>query len=207
MNDQPLGDPTGPTPAVDIELPSIVDTILNLDEFLSGDIRRAEKTARICTRPDLEADIDDLEAELAGLVDDRGNPLTVEESLGEGNGRTAQTVALEIRDKQREMAASMRSIRLRQLPEDKWAVFHEKHLKDLGDDGVTNAAWDELIVACAIAPTITPEQLKQMRERLGHPAIDVIATKAWNVNTKAGVSIPKSLTSSVVLKRMQLLQS
>jgi hypothetical protein len=205
--DHPLGDINGtdaPSPAPDVH--SIVDEILNLDDFLSGDVRRAEKVVRICTRPDLEGDIDQLEAELATLVDSNGNPLEIDESLGDGTARTAVVVAMEIEDLQQEMAASMRSIRLRAMPEPEWAAFRETHLKDR-DEGVSDAVWDLMIVACAVAPTISAEQITGMRQRLGHPQIDVIATGAWNVNTKAGVSIPKSSLSSVVLRRARRSQS
>lgn len=200
--EHPLGDIDGTdasatSPALDHV--SIVDTILNLDELLSGDIRRAEKVIRICTRPDLEGDIDELEAELAGLVDVNGNPIDTEEALG--GGRSAGTVAMEIRELQRQMAASMRSIRVRQMPEKEWAVFRETHLK--GDDDISDDVWDLMIAASAIAPAMTVEQVQGLRAAVGHPQVDKIATGVWNVNTKSGVSIPKSLTSSVVLKRMQ----
>lgn len=197
MSDHPLGDidsSDAPSPAPDVH--SIVDTILNLNEFLSGDVRRAEKTVRICTRPDLEGDIDELEGELAGLIDVNGVPLDTDEALGDA--RSARTVALEIREKQREMAASMRSIRVRALPEDEWAAFREIHLKD-GD--ITDTVWNLLIAASAVAPVMTVEQIEGLRKAFGHPQVDLIATAAWDVNTKAGVSIPKSLTSSVVLRR------
>jgi hypothetical protein len=62
-------------PAIDPPVVSIVDTILQLDAYMSGDVRRAEKTARFCSKPWLEADIDELVFELQGLVDELGNPL------------------------------------------------------------------------------------------------------------------------------------
>ncbi len=206
MPDHPLGDingTSGSEASSPVAEPSIVDQILNLDDFLSGDVRRAEKTARFCTRPDLEADVDDLHAELAAMgVDDRGRlPDQDDESLGDG-GRTAQTVALELRAKQVEMGKYFRSVRVRALPEEEWRAFYEKHRKDLEDNKRTPAMWDELIIACAIAPTFTPETIRAFRKKASHTAVDEIATAAWLVNTQSGVSIPKSSLSSAVLKRM-----
>jgi hypothetical protein len=74
----PLGTPNpAPGEAPPIEPPpvSIIDTILQLDDYLSGDVRRAEKTARFCSKPWLEADIDELLFELEGLTDAQGNPI------------------------------------------------------------------------------------------------------------------------------------
>jgi hypothetical protein len=209
MIDQPLGDPAGidgtdaPSPAPDPR--SIVDTILNLDEILSGDVRRAEKTVYIYVRPDLAADIEELDAELATLIDDRGNPLEVDEALA-SEGRTARDVALEREAKASEMAASRRAIRLRQMPENEWSVFREKHLND-GDSTISDEVWNKLIAASAIAPRMNEEQVAQLRGKIGHPQLDVIASGSWDVNIRGGVSIPKSSISSVVLRRTRHEQS
>jgi len=209
MSEHPLGDLDGttmtdaPSPVADlVKEPSIVDQILDLDRLLSADVRRAEKTARFATRPDLEADIDDLHAELATMVDERGNPLDDDGSLAAG--RTAQQVALELRAKQRELAESFRSVRVRALPEDEWEAFYQKHRKGIEAGQRPPEMWAELIVACAIRPTFTPEKLQKFRTKVGHPAVDEIALACWAVNTTSGVSIPKSQLSSAVLKRMRL---
>lgn len=204
--DHPLGDVTGTdatSPASDlVREPSIVDEILDLDKLLSSDVRRAEKTARFATMPHLEADIDALHAELATLVDERGNPLDIEESLA-GEGRSAVQVALELREKQRELGRSFRSVRMRALPEDEWRAFYDKHRKDLEAGERKPEMWSELIVACAFRPAMTEGQLQKLRHKVGHPAINELALAAWEVNTSSGVSIPKSPLSSAVLKRMQ----
>ena len=112
----PLGSPnpapTAPTP----EPPpvSIVDTILNLDELLSADVRRAEKTARFCTKPWLEADIDELAYELDALTDARAT-----RSKARRAGRPA-TVALRIQTMQAEYGAAFVSVRMGQLTSDDW---------------------------------------------------------------------------------------
>lgn len=190
-----------PTPDDPAAEPSIVDTILDLDKLLSSDVRRAEKTARFCTEPWREARIDELQIELEGLTDDQGNPLDDAEA-SVAAGRTARTVALELREEQRAYAATFRSVRMRQLPADDWRAFQAKWKSDLEAGGpFPDAMWDELIAASAFLPKITEAQVAQMRAKLGHPQVDELGATAWNVNATAGVSVPKSQLSSVVLRR------
>lgn len=186
--------------------PSIVDTILDLDELLSADVRRAERTARFSVRADLEAQLDDLEAELFNLTDGNGTPLPVlDQAVGaapETGGRTATVVALEIAALRREMAASFRSVRMRQVSDEDWAAFHTTWRKVLdGDPPYSNDFWNALIVLSASAPKISDEQVKQMRTKLGRPAMELLGNVAWHVNTKSGLDIPKSQLSSAVLRR------
>lgn len=208
MTDQPLGTPTPDTTTPLVREPSIVDTILNLDEFLSGDVRLAEKTARFCTRPDIEAEIDQLEAELAELVDETGRPLpgSADDSLGGDDGRgQALEKALAIQTKRQEMADATRSVRMRQLSDEKWQAFKVKHREAFATTDRTSqraAMLDELVTASAIAPTIDAKQLAQLRGRVGAPQIDELIAIAWEVNTQSGVSVPKSLRSSAALKRL-----
>jgi hypothetical protein len=116
-------------PAIDPPVVSIVDTILQLNAFMSADVRRAEKTARFCSKPWLEADIDELVFELEGLVDDLGNPLPAgEHAIGE-QVRTPEQVALEIQTLQAEMGAAFVSVRMAQLPSDDWQEFRTKWRK------------------------------------------------------------------------------
>jgi hypothetical protein len=210
MSEHPLGNPN-PEPTPSIAEPSIVDTILNLDELLSADVRRAEKTARFCIRPDLEADIDDLNGQLEAITDERGNP------LGDGPDRTigehttlsvATDLAHQLRAKQAEYAAAFRSVRMRQMPDDDWDAFETKWKKAL-DAGAPypKEFWDELIVASSHTPKISAPQVSDMRTKLGRPAMNELGLTAWDVNTKAGVSLPKSPISSVVLRREALAKS
>jgi hypothetical protein len=184
---------------------SIVDTILDLDEFLSGDVRRAEKTARFATRPDLEADIEDLNARLDALTDAQGRPLPTPDASVE-DSETAQSVAVQLRDLQRQYAASMRSVRVRQLPEDDWQAFRAKHKSVLDRVGTALGdapaeVFDDLISRCAIKPEFTKPQVRDFRKKAGHPAFWEIAVAAWQVNASSGVDIPKSSLSSVVLRQ------
>lgn len=186
---------------------SIVDTILDLDAILSADVRRAEKTARFSVKPWLEAEIDELDAALAALTDEHGNPLdTLEAGLGELS--PAMQLAQQIEELRREYTASMQSVRVRQLPADKWTAFQAKWRDALDKQPpFPDEMWDELIAACAIAPAMTLDQVRQLRTRLGHPVMHTIALAAWNVCAHSGVSVPKSQLSSRVLKRQRRVTS
>jgi len=205
----PFGTPNpGPghaaAPAMEIPAVSIIDNILNLDTYMSGDVRRAEKTARFCSKPWLEADIDELQFELESIVDNMGNPLPVgEHAVGE-QVRTPQQVALEIQTLQAEMGASFVSVRMAQLPSDKWQEFRTKW-REVLEKGAPfpNDFYNELIEVSAKAPTITAAQAAELRKKLGDPQMDVLANAAWVVNTESGVSIPKSSLSSLVLRQAQ----
>jgi hypothetical protein len=200
--DSPLGTPN-PAAAATAEPPavSIVDTILNLDAYLSGDVRRAEKTARFCTKPWLEADIDELVYELESLTDETGNPQ-------QGQDEAAREVAVKIQTLQAEYGAAFVSVRMGQLPSDDWRAFRTKWRETLDKPGEKpNTFWDALIETSALRPTITAAQAAQLRKKLGDPQMDVLAAAAWDVNTKSGVSIPKSPLSSHVLRRAARAQS
>lgn len=181
---------------------SIVDTILDLDEFLAGDVRLAERTAYFTTKPQLEAEIDELEGQLAELVDEHGRPTDQGDvSIADGE-HPAVKLANEIEAKRAELHKSRRGVRVRQLPSTEWAAFKEKHKKPLADPEHERrqAMWDELIVACAIRPTFTPEKLKKLRTMVGDPQVAEIELACWQACTSSGVSVPKSPASSLVLK-------
>lgn len=197
--EHPLGTPNSvpePPPV------SIIDTILNLDELLSSDVRRAEKTARFCTKPWLEADIEELIYELDSLTDAQGNPLPVPEAAIGEQQRTAHVVAVEIQTLQAEYGAAFVSVRMGQLPSDDWQAFRTKWRAAL-DKGspYPDDFYNELIEASALRPAITAAQAAQLRSKLGDPQMDALAKAAWDVNTESGVSIPKSPLSSLVLRQ------
>lgn len=218
----PLGDLTGsidgdPSGYTNGEQPqgagaaSIVDDVLNLDSFLAGDVRRAEKTARFCTRPELEARIEELHAELETLTDNQGRPLPViDQSVGDGE-RSALVVASEVAAVQREYAAALATVRLRAMDEDDWSAFQARHKKTLNEGELPYPPeFYEDLISCS-EPLITfpggkpekvsRERIPQLRKALGHTAYNEIAQTAWNVNTSSGVSIPKSPLSSAVLRQ------
>jgi len=203
MSDESLADDATATPTA-VES-SIVNTILDLDEFLSGDVRRARKSARICVRPELEARLDELDIELDSLTDSNGNPLdSDDDALAEG-GRTALVVAQERRGVQQQYAAAMRRIEVEAMPEDEWRAWYAANEKGL--EAQDPEVFNELIVRCAVAPTISAEQIKRLRAQAGHPQINELANAAWAVNTKSGVDVPKSPLSSHVLRQRRRARS
>lgn len=225
MNDShPLGDITGDT--VDItdgtgqvvrtdpaqpDASSIVDTLLDLDALLSADVRRAEKTFRFCTRPDLEAKMEDLQAELESLVDINGRPKkSVDASMADGS-RSATQVSLDIEALEDEYAAAMRVGRVTQMDEDDWAAFTTQWKSVLSDmPPYPPTFYEALIVRSKAALVVdgsgrlgspfTVEQVRTFRKKFGHPAFNAISDAAWRVNNESGVSVPKSALSSAVLR-------
>lgn len=203
----PLGDITGngttsPT-AVDVH-GSIVDQVLDLDDFLSSDVRLALKQAAFYTRPDLEAEIEERNAELDALTDSQGRPLPVmDKAIGDGT-RTAQTVAQEVADLQKEYAASRRVIVLQQLNEDDWAEFQTKWKSALQEaPPYPPEFYVDLLARSAISPKLPADKIPELRQHVGAPAFEAIWRAAWHVNTRSGVDIPKSLLSSAVLRLQQ----
>lgn len=204
--DHPLGDITGNG---ETSLPadvgrSIVDELLDLNDFLSGDIRLAVTQAAFYTRPELEADITSLNAELDSITDSQGRPLTeVDPAVGDGE-RSVPVVQQELLAKQRQYAASRRVVLMQQLDVDDWTAFQEKWKEAMaGSPPYPPAFYIELITRCATNPKIDAENLAQLRKRVGQPAYDALWRSAWNVNTESGVSIPKSLLSSAVSRQQQ----
>lgn len=192
----PLGNPEPPPAAPSAA--SIVDTILNLDELLSADVRRAEKSVTIYLRPDLEGRRDELEEELDLLTDSAGRPLSVADR-GLEDGRSYDAVYTEQQDVLREYAASGRRIRFRQMPDDEWDEFLAQH-KDSDKPGEPRpkSFWNDLIAASAVAPKMTVAQVAEMRKTVGSPPLTLMGNAAWEVNALSGVSIPKSRHSSRV---------
>jgi hypothetical protein len=198
-----LGNPIREVPTIDVGK-SIVDTVLDLDDFLSGDVRLALKQASFYTRADLEAEIEELNAELDSLTDSQGRPLPVlDPSMGDGE-RSAPVVAQELLELQREYARSRRVIVMQQLDEDDWAAFQAQW-----KDALTQQPpyppefYADLITRCALRPPIPADKIGAFRKRVGAPAYEEIWRTAWAVNTQSGVSIPKSLLSSAVLRQGQ----
>lgn len=201
----PFGKDPATAPQIDVEM-SIIDTILDLDDYLSGEVRRAEKTARFATRPDLEADIQALEAQLEQITDELGRPIEGAEDASLGDGESGPVLALveRIEELRREYARSFRSVRLRQMPSDDWKAFYAKWIKPRKDgEDYPREMWDALIVECAIAPRFTAEKIKDFRAQAGDTAVQEIAVAALDVNTKSGVSIPKSPISSRARRRLE----
>lgn len=177
--------------------PNLVDQVLDLDAFLSGEAPLPEKSASFLTRPDLEADCDVLEDELNSLVDSQGNPLQPGGDDLAGQARTAAVVLDELRTKRLELGASRRSVRFRAMPSTEWSAWRKAKKLDEGGP-IRPEHFADLIVRCAIRPTFTPESLAQFRAKAGSAAWDALAAAALVVNRDSGEVLPKSPLASAV---------
>lgn len=197
-----------PTTDVDTEPASIINEMLDLDDFLATDVRRAEKTEILYTKPHLEAEIDALELELQSLTDGSSAlPADEEAAVGDvpaGGERTAEVVAAEIQAKRREYAASGKKILLRQLASEDWMAF-EQQWKAAFEKGAPYPApmWDDLISKSAVTPSMPLEKVQALRTKLGNPPLSKLAITCWTLNTEGGVSVPFSRLSSRVLRPKQ----
>lgn len=196
MNDQTLaGDTTpAPRPAAPSLAVAAVETVLDVDEIMTQ-ARLVERTARICLRGDLQAELDDIMDELANLVDADGN------ILSEGDQALAdQSRANELLERRHnvlaDMAGAMRTIRFRAMPDDTWRAWEKAHQDASGQYKDVDEANADLIATTAIAPKLTLEQVKQMRSKLGPTQIGTLANKAFEACTSGGVDVPKSLPFS-----------
>lgn len=185
---------------------SIVDEVLDLDEFLSQDVRLAQKQGAWYTRPDLEAKIEQLNAELDSLTDSNGRPLQTTDASMEDD-RSAATVAMELVETQKEYAASRRYILMQQLDQDDWDAFQIQWKDEISKQPPTPRVpefYADLLSRCAVNPKVPADKVAALRKRIGAPAFEEIWRAAWNVNTQSGVSIPKSFLSSAVQRQAQL---
>jgi len=218
----PLGDIDA---AADIpDTKSIVDDVFDLDEFLSADVRLPERSFRLFRRPDLEATINDLTAELDSLLDAHGRDLArvarggkpAEAAVGDGDDgaartddeRTAGVVSAELLKVQRAYFQHSSTIRLRAMDDVAWQAFDAKWGKAFRDTNVAEGEQypPEAIAALIDATTvgkshIPSDKVAGFRARVGSTVITELARDAWQVNTQSGVSIPKSLISSLATSR------
>lgn len=182
---------------------SIVSTILDLDELMSAEPALAERMVTIYTQPALEAQIDDLEEKLVALLGPEGElpARNADASLGDDDAAHAVELAEQIKALQDRYAASARHIRVRQLDSDTWSAFQKKHDKVLkAEPPYPDEMWTELIAASAVEPTLTLDQIRALRKKLGSPTLHLLANACFNLNTEVGVSVPKSRASSHVLR-------
>ncbi|UUW88469.1 hypothetical protein [Pimelobacter simplex] len=198
MTDQPAANvPTADTAG-------LIDDFLDLDEILSAQVHRAEKTEILYLKPHLEAEIDALEADLEKAVSNpRWLDAVGEVAVGDqaDDSATAEDLAEQIQSKRREYAESGKKVLLRQMPSDEWTEFEATWKKVLEAGSPYPAEmWDDLISKCAVRPTMPVDKLKALRKKLGHPPLHNLALTAWKLNTEGGVSVPFSRLSSDVLR-------
>jgi len=186
-----------------VKLPDLaaaaVETILTLDEVLSS-ARLVETKAKICLRADLEAEYADYLAELASLVDEDGNVVADDDTLADQKVERAQELQRLMEENRRVRAEHVRVVRFRAMPSDEWDAFERTNRQ--GGDGrgaaKNPAEYERKIIArCAIEPTFTEEQVKQLKAKLAPSQMDHLFTKAYEACKTGGLDVPKSLHSSL----------
>lgn len=207
-HDTSLGDPTPdqPSPAAGgvfgnpnghqhtDEIPTTVRQ-WTIEEILNQ-AKLPEKRARICLRADLQAEHAANLAELATLVDARGE-LIVDDEASVGDVSPAVR-ARELVDRnrvlEREMAKSMWFPLFRGMTSDDLQVFSKKNMPK--GEGADMSEYNTLLIAeSSVDPKLSPEDVRALRKKLGSRAIQELFQTATEVNIRGGVDVPKSPVS------------
>lgn len=205
--DVALSDETTTNPTLSGDA-SIVDTVLDLDEALSGDVRRAERTARFCIKPHLHAVLDRLEGELEDLTDAQGRPLEKgADSPLASDARDLDVVMTEYRAAQGEYVAAMRSVTVAAMEPTGWKAFKTKWAKQVAAEQMSDDMRKELVVKCSSRPEISADQYDKLLDRYGEAAMARIGQAAWAACDHTGVDVPKSPVFSAVQRQQALSRS
>lgn len=198
--DTSLADETPETPIKGPDLATAaVETILSLDEVLSS-ARLVETKAKICLRADLEAEYADIMSELATLVDDEGNVVADDDSLADQKVQRAHELQRLAEENRKVRAEHVRVVRFRAMPSDEWEAFEKANRQ--GGDGRGPAKnpleYERKIISrCAIEPTLTEEQVRDLKGKLGPAQMDHLFAKAYEACRTGGLDVPKSLPFSL----------
>lgn len=212
MNDHSLGDSTPDAPSGDTVFGNpdghdhsehdpgahrpLSSGLLSVEDVLAA-ARLPERTASICVRADLTAEHDQIMAEMATLLTPGGELLADDDEAGmDAQGNAARARELADRDRQvlDEMRAHMWRVRFRAMDSDTWPEFKKQHMPKGKDVDLTDFR-TKIIVACAIDPELTDEQVRQLRKKLGTAQIDKLSDTAFQANEQGGIDVPKSPAS------------
>lgn len=190
------GNPFQRPPAPEIDLGPFEQ--LTIEEILEQ-AKLPEKRVYVCLAGDLQAEYDGYVEELNTLVN-AGGELIVdpEASIGEQTAEArAQELADKVQDVRQRMKRSMAGFLLRGMSADDLAVFEKTHKpKDPNADHTDY--WVKLIAKSAVQPTMTSDNVRAFRKKLGFNAFWELVKGARSVNLDGGVDVPKSLSFSEV---------
>lgn len=195
MPEDPTVDSTpteAPSPAAEGIETDDPTTQWTVQEILE-EARTPETTARFCLRADLQAEHDQLVADLATMIDAKGK-LIEDEDASLGSASTARAKVARLNEVQALMRSSMRAIRFRGMPSDELTVFEKKWLPEDRKPQEMKLFNFRLAAATAIAPELTLDELQKLTTRLGAPAIIEIVRAARAASYAGGVDLPKSPT-------------
>lgn len=156
-----------------------------------------ERSVPICMRADLVADHEAADRELEALLDAPTG------KFNDGRGELKERILrLEA-----EMKAATYTFRLRALPGAAFRKLVAEHPPRRTDDGGVDqrdaigvdisTMFNALVQVCVIDPAMTDDQLERLQEALTDKQWDLLATAAWNLNTRA-VDVPFSRAASLL---------
>lgn len=207
MNDTSLADttPAADTPAAagvfgtPTPEPPADRRIWTVEEILA-EAKLPERHARICLRADLEAEHEQIVAELASLIDAQGHVIEDEErAAGEGSV-VARVQGLAARDEQvlSQMREAMWFPLFRGLSTEALQEFNAQHYPKKPDKNgdIDLSGYNVLLIAeTAVEPRLTPDQVRALRGKLGAKAYKQLVDTAQSVCVRGGVDVPKSPAS------------
>lgn len=166
---------------------------LSVESFLSS-AKAVTRSAYICMDGTLEEELDRLTVEYEAKTDMEGQPLKAEgdePSLADKN-EISQLVAA-INATHAAMRAATRRVRFQRMPSDEYEVLEQRYRMSNGripPDKLPRFA-SELIVACAIDPVLTKEQVAALRHAMSKAQVRALDDAAFQVNNEGGTSAPK----------------
>lgn len=195
MNDHPLGKIDGDQPdsLSEHDLDASKPTGLFTVEDVLASARLVERTASICLRADLTAELDQIRAELATLLTAGGEVIGGDEE-GAVSDQSNASRARELVDRDQQISRQMRGqmwhVRVRGMASDDWSTF-KKLWWPKGKDADMTEFRTKITAACAIEPPITEDQFRALRKKLGSAAIVELSDKAYEACTAGGLDVPK----------------
>lgn len=174
-----------PTPALEDTTPWTVDDVLEIAEL-------PERTASICLKANLQGEYDRLNSELATLVTPLGEVIdSTERSMAERSpAARAEEINVRLVELRDEMARFMWHVTFRAMSSDDWASFTKRSQpKDAKDDHTD--FYNRMVCETAVSPTISMDQLKKLRAKLGPVAITKLIVTANEACTTGGLDVPK----------------
>ena len=202
----PFGNPNGPT---DPQPPAEPVRQWTIDDILAT-AKTPERHARVCLRADLEAEHEQIVAELATLVDAQGKVMDDDERSGGEVSKAARVQQLVARDEEllAEMAKSMWFPLFRGLTTDELTDFNRLHKPKPRADGEDPdmSEYNTLLVAeCSVAskhgPKLSVDDVRALRKKIGSRAIGEMDRTAHAVCTLGGADVPKLPGSWAGLKQ------
>lgn len=159
--------------------------------------RRPERTVLVCLRADLQAEIGDLERQLAE-IEDRGSSLA-----GNPQARALAERQQQVRDEMHEHTVTFR---VRGLSRERWTrlVAEFPARKDNDADKALGVNLDDFAEAmlreCIVEPTLDEEDWSQLlTEALTDATYNLLVNACWGVNQR-DVDIPFSRAASLILQ-------